>query len=200
VVAIVRGGSGRRTAAVLDTIVDAGLTCVEVTLNTPGAIKEITEARRRCGAKAEIGAGTVRSARQAQAALAAGAQFLVSPHVGVDIARVARSAGVPYYPGAFTATEISSAWDAAAAAVKVFPSGLGGVPYLRAIRGPLDDVPLIPTGGVNPSVAEELIAAGAFAVGAGGWLIGDALDDDGDLRALANRASALRDAAGGRSK
>ena len=197
VVAIVRGGSGRRTAMVLDAIVGAGLTCVEVTMNTPGAIEEITAARRRFGDDAEIGAGTVRSAAHAKAVVDAGAQFLVSPHVGLDVARFAGSAGVPYYPGALTATEIVAAWDAGATAVKLFPSSLGGPPYLRAISEPLDDVSLIPTGGVNPATAEQLIAAGAIAVGAGGWLVGDALQDDGDLRALAERASVLRDAVAG---
>jgi 2-dehydro-3-deoxyphosphogluconate aldolase/(4S)-4-hydroxy-2-oxoglutarate aldolase len=190
VVAIVRGGDGQHTSAVLDALIGAGLTCAEVTLNTSGALDEIAAARRRFGAAAAVGAGTVRSARDAETALDAGAQFLVSPHVCPDVARVAVQRDAPYLPGAFTPTEIVTAWEAGASAVKVFPAGLGGPRYIHDVRGPLDEIPLVPTGGVSAANAGEFIASGAIAVGAGGWLIGDALAG-GDVGALADRAAAL---------
>lgn len=194
VVAIVRGGSGERTAVVLDALVDAGVTCLEVTMNTPGALADIAAARARFGAAAEVGAGTVRTVEHAQAAFDARAQFLVSPHVGVDVARWAVQQRLAYYPGAFTATEVMTAWQTGAAAVKLFPANAGGPRYLRDLRAPLDDIPLVPTGGISATEAGEYVAAGAVAVGAGGQLIGDALKPDGDLDALRERCRAFLEA------
>ncbi|WP_019631741.1 bifunctional 4-hydroxy-2-oxoglutarate aldolase/2-dehydro-3-deoxy-phosphogluconate aldolase [Actinomadura atramentaria] len=194
VVAVVRGTRGDRTAAVLDTLVRAGVRCLEVTLNTPGALDAIRAAADRLPALAdgpiEVGAGTVRTAADATAAVRAGATFLVAPGTGAEVAAAARDLGVAHYPGALTPTEVETAWNLGATAVKLFPARALGPGYLRDLREPFRDVPFVPTGGVSAATAGEYVAAGAVAVGAGGSLIGDALDG-GPLDALADRARAL---------
>ncbi|NEA28573.1 bifunctional 4-hydroxy-2-oxoglutarate aldolase/2-dehydro-3-deoxy-phosphogluconate aldolase [Actinomadura bangladeshensis] len=190
VVAVVRGTRADRVADVLDTLAAAGVRCLEITLNTPGAPDALRAARDRLPAGTELGAGTVRTAAEASAAVAAGASFLVAPDTRAEVAAVAREHGVAYYPGALTPNEVARAWDAGATAVKVFPAGAFGPRYLRDLRGPFRDVPLLPTGGIGPRDAADYIAAGAVAVGAGGSLIGDALDG-GSLTALADRAARL---------
>src|SRR5205085_3252039 len=127
-----------------------------------------------------VGAGTVRTVDDVEAAVDAGAVYLVSPHTDPALCARAGQLGAAYLPGAFTPTEIVAAWSAGAAAVKLFPARLGGPRYLRDIREPLPDIPIVPTGGVSAENAAEWFAAGAVAVGAGGSLIGDALDG-GDL-------------------
>jgi 2-dehydro-3-deoxyphosphogluconate aldolase/(4S)-4-hydroxy-2-oxoglutarate aldolase len=193
VVAIVRGRSGERTDAVVDTLVAAGIRSVEITLNTPGALDAIRAARGRYGDDVEIGAGTVRTPEQVDAAAAAGAAYVVSPHTAARIGARAGALGLGWYPGAFTATEVITAWELGATAVKLFPASTGGPRYLRELLAPLDDVRIVPTGGVSATNAGEFIAAGAVAVGAGGSLIGDALSG-GSLDALAERARDLLDA------
>jgi len=193
VVAIVRGGSGGDTAGVIDTLVQAGVRSIEVTLNTPGAIEALRAARDRLGADVELGAGTVRSPDEVAAVAEAGAEYVVSPHTSVRIGARAAALGLAWYPGAFTATEVVTAWELGAGAVKLFPASVGGPRYLRELRAPLDDVLIVPTGGIDAGNAGDYIAAGAVAVGAGGWLIGDALAGGGRA-ALAERARDLLDA------
>jgi 2-dehydro-3-deoxyphosphogluconate aldolase/(4S)-4-hydroxy-2-oxoglutarate aldolase len=193
VIAIIRGGAGARTAAVVDALVEAGLRCVEITLNTPGALEALAAARQRYGSDVEFGAGTVRTPDQVDAVAGAGAAYVVSPHTSARIGARAGALGLGWFPGAYTATEVVTAWELGAAAVKLFPASVGGPRYLRELRAPLDDVRLIATGGVDATTAGEFVAAGAVAVGAGGSLIGDALTG-GSLAALADRARALLDA------
>lgn len=133
--------------------------------------------------------GSVTSAEQVAAVLDAGADFVVSPGVCAEATRVAVAAGVACYPGGFTATEILTAWELGAPAVKLFPAATGGPRHLRDLRGPLPGIPLIPTGGVAIEQIGEYLAAGAAAVGLGGPLIGDALGG-GSLDALRERAGA----------
>ncbi|MCO5970540.1 bifunctional 4-hydroxy-2-oxoglutarate aldolase/2-dehydro-3-deoxy-phosphogluconate aldolase [Actinoallomurus soli] len=190
VVAVVRGTSGDRTDAVLDTLTTAGVRCLEVTLNTPGAIDSLRAARRRLPGDVELGAGTVLTAEQVDAAADAGASFVVAPDTRPQVAERAAARGIAYYPGALTPTEIGAAWELGASAVKVFPAGTFGPGYLRDLRGPFRDIPLLPTGGIGVDVAGDYIRAGAIAVGVGGPLLGDALDG-GPLDALADRARRL---------
>jgi 2-dehydro-3-deoxyphosphogluconate aldolase / (4S)-4-hydroxy-2-oxoglutarate aldolase len=188
VVAILRGKqTGEHLPAVIDTLVANGIRCLEITTNTPGALAALAAARSRYGDEVELGVGTVLTGEQVAAAREAGAQFVVCPHTDPAIADAALAAGLGYYPGAFTATEVLSAWRLGATAVKVFPASVAGPRYLRELRGPIDDVPLLPTGGVSIESVPEYLAAGAIAVGMGGPLIGDALDG-GDLTELAERA------------
>src|SRR2546421_5279698 len=190
VVAILRGRRAEHLDTVLDVLVDAGIRSLEVTLNTPGALEAIRRARTRFGEEVSVGAGTVRTVADVEDAVAAGAQFLVSPHTDPALVARARELAVAYLPGALTPTEIVTAWNSGAAAVKLFPARLGGPRYLRDLREPLPDIPIVPTGGVSAENVGEWFAAGAVAVGVGGTLIGDALDG-GDLTALTARATEL---------
>jgi 2-dehydro-3-deoxyphosphogluconate aldolase/(4S)-4-hydroxy-2-oxoglutarate aldolase len=192
-IAILRGRDATHLDAVIDTLVEAGVRTLEVTLNTPDALGALRRATGRLGERALLGAGTVRSTTQAREAVAAGARFLVCPHTDPEIGQVALESRVAWLPGAFTATEVVAAWAAGATAVKLFPARLGGPRYLRDLREPLNDIPIVPTGGVSVESVADWFAAGAAAVGAGGPLLGDALDT-GDLAALRGRAASMLDA------
>jgi 2-dehydro-3-deoxyphosphogluconate aldolase/(4S)-4-hydroxy-2-oxoglutarate aldolase len=200
-VAILRSRSGDRLDAVCDVLLDAGVRCLEVTMNTPGALNV---ARRLVGEArfgVELGVGTVRRVAEVEAAAETGAAFVVAPNTDAAVGRRAAELGLGWFPGALTPTEIAAAWDLGATAVKVFPAGVAGGPrYLREVRAPLDDVLLVPTGGVAMDDVPGYLAAGAVAVGMGGPLIGPALEDDEDLALLAERArAALAAVARGRS-
>jgi 2-dehydro-3-deoxyphosphogluconate aldolase/(4S)-4-hydroxy-2-oxoglutarate aldolase len=197
VVPILRGKkTGEHLAAVIDTLVSAGIRCLEVTTNTPGWHRVVEAARDRYDDAVELGVGTVRTLDQLALADEAGAGFIVSPHTDPVLGAAAADRGLGWYPGAFTPTEVLAAWAHGATAVKLFPASLGGPKYLRELRGPIDDVPILPTGGVTLQAVPEYLAAGAVAVGMGGPLLGDALDG-GDLAALADRARRVLDAIAG---
>ena len=137
----------------------------------PGAVKVIAEAVARYGDQFLIGAGTVLDQDQARACIDAGARFVVAPIVDVATIAVCRRAGIPVLPGALTPTEVVQAWRAGADFVKVFPcSAVGGASYLKALKAPLPDIPLVPTGGVTLETVGAFFAAGASAVGVGGDL------------------------------
>ena len=192
-IAIVRGRSDEHLDAVLDSLAEAGIRSLEVTLNTPGALDALRRASDRLGAGVVLGAGTVRGAADARDAIGAGARYLVSPHTDPAIGEVAREAGVAWLPGALTPTEIVAAWSAGATAIKLFPARIGGPRYLRDLREPLDDIPIVPTGGITAESIVDWFAAGAAAVGAGGPLMGDVLAT-GDLAGLRVRAGQMLDA------
>ncbi|MGY1795437.1 bifunctional 4-hydroxy-2-oxoglutarate aldolase/2-dehydro-3-deoxy-phosphogluconate aldolase [Geodermatophilus sp. SYSU D00525] len=200
-VAILRGRSGERLAAACEVLLDAGVRCLEVTMNTPGALEVVGRLTADVGAGTEIGVGTVRRAEDVDRAADAGAVFVVAPNTDEAVGRRAAERGLAWYPGALTPTEIARAWDLGASAVKVFPAGSAGGPrYLREVRGPLDEVLLVPTGGVGVEDVSGYLQAGAVAVGMGGPLLGRALEDDAELAGLADRARAALDAvARGRS-
>lgn len=190
-VAILRGRSGTHLDAVCDTLLEAGVRCLEVTLNTPQALTVVRRLADEARPGVEIGVGTVRRAEEVDAAADAGATFVVAPTTSPAVGERAAARGLGWYPGALTPTEIATAWNLGATAVKVFPAGSAGGPrYLKEVRAPLDDVLLIPTGGVAVDDVPGYLRAGAVAVGMGGPLIGAALDGDDDLGALARRARA----------
>jgi 2-dehydro-3-deoxyphosphogluconate aldolase/(4S)-4-hydroxy-2-oxoglutarate aldolase len=193
VVPILRGKkTGDHVPAVIDALVGSGIRCLEITTNTAGAFDAVAAARQRHGASVELGIGTVLTADQVAAAAGAGATFVVSPHTDPAVGAAAAEHGLAWYPGAFTATEVLAAWRYGATAVKLFPASLGGPKYLRELLGPIDGVPILPTGGVTVEAVPDYLAAGAVAVGMGGPLLGDALDG-GDLTDLAARAAAVLD-------
>jgi 2-dehydro-3-deoxyphosphogluconate aldolase/(4S)-4-hydroxy-2-oxoglutarate aldolase len=136
-----------------------------------------------------LGAGTVLSVDAAERAVEAGAGFLVAPHTDPTIVEWAAARGIPTFPGALTPTEILAAWRAGAAAVKLFPASAVGPAFVREVRGPFRDIPLVPTGGVTAETAPSFIAAGAVAVGLGSWLTGS-----GDPATVAERAREVVDA------
>jgi 2-dehydro-3-deoxyphosphogluconate aldolase / (4S)-4-hydroxy-2-oxoglutarate aldolase len=193
VVAIARASSTRRVVAAVEALVQAGVTCVELTMTTPGAVDAIAALVSSLGDTACLGAGTVLTVQQARECIGAGAKFIVAPSAVADVVEFASAQGIPVLPGALTPSEIVAAWLAGAAGVKVFPASAVGPQYLRDVRAPLPDIPLIPTGGVAIDDVPKYFAAGAVAVGLGGPLFGDSLSDTGDLEALIARATRLRD-------
>jgi 2-dehydro-3-deoxyphosphogluconate aldolase / (4S)-4-hydroxy-2-oxoglutarate aldolase len=195
VVAIARAPSTRHMADAVETLVAAGIRCIELTLTTPGALACIASLVASLGAEACIGAGTVLSADEANACIDAGARFLVAPSAVPDVVTAAAAVGIPCLPGALTPSEIVGAWNGGAAAVKLFPASLGGPEYLRAVRAPLPDVAIVPTGGVAISDVAGFISAGATAVGLGGPLFANSLVD-GDCGALRERAAQAVEAIG----
>ena len=195
IVAILRSATAEHLEAVSETLARSGITCLELTLTTPGALEALARIRGALDRSVAVGVGSVITEAQAAAALEGGADFLVSPGVCAGVAREAVRNGVACYPGAWTATEIIAAWDLGAPGVKLFPAASGGPRHLTHLRGPLPDIPLVPTGGVDLGRVGEYIAAGAVAVGLGGPLIGDALQG-GSLVALGERAAAALRAVG----
>ncbi len=183
VVAIARRIDPARLSQVADELLGAGVRVLEVTLDSQDALGAI---ERLAGTRLTVGAGTVLSVREAADAVAAGAAFLVSPHTDVDVVRWADSRGVPALPGALTPTEVMTAWNAGAAAVKIFPASVAGPALIRELQGPLGFVPLVPSGGVTIDNARSLLDAGATAVGLGSWLTGCPPGE------VAGRARALR--------
>ncbi|HYH32294.1 MAG TPA: bifunctional 4-hydroxy-2-oxoglutarate aldolase/2-dehydro-3-deoxy-phosphogluconate aldolase [Pseudonocardia sp.] len=190
VVAILRAENADRAEAVVDVLVEAGVRSLELTLTTKGALDVVERLAARVPSDVEVGVGTVLTAQEVDRSVDAGATFVVSPSVDTEVIAAALHRGVASYPGAFTPTEISAAWKAGASAVKLFPAGSLGPGYLKAVRGPLPDIPVVPTGGIDTAAVGDWLTAGALAVGMGGPLIGDALSADGDLNALAERATA----------
>jgi len=169
-------GIGRRLEAssilpVADALLAGGVRAFEVTLDSPDAMAAIRAlAKHYSDGSLLVGAGTVLDVASATAAVEAGARFLVSPHTDGELIRWAVARRIPTFPGAFTPSEILAAWRAGASAVKLFPASTVGPSYVRELRGPLGDIPLIPTGGVTAETAGAFIAAGALGVGVGGWL------------------------------
>lgn len=170
VVGILRNFPGDLVAGATAAAQAGGLAAIEVTMNSPGAAAQITALRAQCGAAMGVGAGTVCTPTDLDTALAAGAQFIVTPVLVPAVIAACRARGVPVFPGAFTPTEIHQAWSLGADVVKVFPADGLGPAYFRALRGPLPQVRLMPTGGVTVETVAEYRRAGAFAFGVGGPL------------------------------
>lgn len=174
--------------ASLERLVSLGDVVFEVTMESENAAKDISWLKE---AGATVGAGTVLSRDQAKDALAAGAEFLVSPYLDDDLVSWAANKNVPFAPGALTPTEITRAWKLGAAAVKIFPASVAGPQLLRELRGPLGHIPLMPTGGMHAENVASFIQAGAIAVGVGGWLTSASLDE------LTSRWQRLKEAVAG---
>lgn len=187
VVGIIRGSSPEAAVAAGEVLVGAGVPLIEVSLVTPGALEAITALAQVPGCL--IGAGTVITEFDAEAAVEAGARFLVTPALTPGIA-AGSSLGVPVLGGAQTATEALDALAWGATAVKLFPASVGGPGYLKALRDPFPQVPFVPVGGVDLDRAREYLRVGAVAVGVGGPLVGNAAGG-GSLDALAERAAAF---------
>lgn len=184
IVAILRAPTADGFAAVADVLVEAGVTALEVTLTSRGAIDALAGLCRQLPSTVAVGAGTVLTTDDVKAAVDAGATFLVSPALDADL--VAASP-VPFYPGTFTPTEIYAAHRAGAPLIKLFPAAGLGPRFLRDVRAPLPQVRIMPTGGVKLEDIADWLLAGAQAVGLGSPLIGDAATG-GSLTALAVRA------------
>jgi 2-dehydro-3-deoxyphosphogluconate aldolase/(4S)-4-hydroxy-2-oxoglutarate aldolase len=191
VIAILRSRDAGRLVEVSDVLAETGIAAIEFTLTTAGAIDALREYAKAKPDGVALGAGTVLDEEMAEAAVAAGATYLITPAVRPAVVAAAKRLGVAVIPGALTPSEILATWESGVTAVKVFPAPLvGGPGYLRAVRAPLPDVPLIPTGGVGIDDARAYLDAGAIAVGVGAPLVGDACEE-GSLDALRERAERL---------
>ena len=172
IVPVVRASSAEEAVAVAEVIREGGIPILEITMTVPGAISVIAELSKRYGDEVLVGAGTVLDPETARSCIAAGAQFIVSPALNIHTIEFCKVQRIAVFPGALTPTEVVTAWDAGADAVKVFPcSAMGGASYLRALKAPLPEVKLVPTGGVSLANANDFIAAGAWAIGVGADLV-----------------------------
>lgn len=189
IVPVVRAPSAKKALAAAEAVAAGGITIVELTMTVPGALDAIAELVKRAGKDIVIGAGTVLDAQTAQKCFDVGAQFLVSPGFDLETVKAARVAGKLIMAGALTPTEVIMAWKAGADFVKVFPaSAVGGPSYLKALRGPLPQVPLVPTGGVNLNTAADFLRAGAAALGIGGELVSAAALESGNTTPITEAA------------
>jgi len=171
IVAVVRSPDSRQLVEVARALADGGVTVVEITMSVPGALDVVRQVRDALGDRVLLGAGTVLDPETARAALLAGAEYLVAPTVNLDVIRLCQRYDKIVMPGAFTPTEILSAWEAGADIVKVFPADVLGPAFLKAVRGPLPQIRLMPTGGVDLTTAADFLKAGACCLGVGGQLV-----------------------------
>ena len=188
-VAILRFPRPDPLADVCHALAEAGVKVIEITFTVPRAHRVLEQVSDRLGDQVLLGAGTVLDGETARAALLSGAQFLVSPHFAPDVLDVALRYGVVCMPGAFTPTEVVRAWQAGADVVKIFPADVLGPGYLKALRGPLPQVRLLPTGGVNLETGPRFLQAGAFALGAGSSLAPQAMIQNGDWEGIRRLAA-----------
>jgi len=171
IVAVVRAPDPAGLVEVIRALAAGGVTVAEVTLTVPNALDVVREAKKALGDGVLLGAGTVLDPETCRAALLAGAEFIVSPTLNLDVIRLCRRYDKLVMPGAFTPTEILAAWEAGADVVKVFPADVVGPAFFKAMRGPLPQIRLMPTGGVDLTTAAEFLKAGACCLGVGGQLV-----------------------------
>ncbi|MCX6092073.1 MAG: diaminopimelate decarboxylase, partial [Candidatus Bipolaricaulota bacterium] len=191
--AIIRMDSADDLVRIAEAIRDGGISSIEITMTTPGALQAIAAAAEQLDGTL-LGAGTILDAATARAAILAGARFLVTPTVEPDVIEMGHRYDVAVISGAMTPTEILAAWEAGADLVKVFPADVLGPRFLKAVRGPLPQIPLVPTGGVTAETAGEYIRAGAALVCAGGWLVDSKTVAEGRYDVLTLRARELVEA------
>jgi 2-dehydro-3-deoxyphosphogluconate aldolase/(4S)-4-hydroxy-2-oxoglutarate aldolase len=170
-VAVVRAADPTNLVDVIRSLADGGVTVAEVTFTVPDAVEVIRAAKKQLGDQVLLGAGTVLDAETARAALLAGAEFVVSPTLDCDVIKLCRRYDKLVFPGAFTPTEVLAAWEAGADVVKVFPADVLGPAFFKAMRGPLPQIRLMPTGGVDLNTASEYLRAGACCLGVGSQLV-----------------------------
>lgn len=184
IVAVVRSSSSEQLVEVARALADGGVTTIEITMTVPGVLDVLRAVRKSLGDEILLGAGTVLDAESARAALLAGAEYVVAPTVDLDVIRLCRRYDKIVMPGAFTPTEILTAWQAGADVVKVFPADVGGPAYLKAIHGPMPQIRLMPTGGVDLTTAADFLRAGACCLGIGGSLVEKKALQEGDMQRI----------------
>src|SRR5437588_938898 len=171
IVAVVRSPDSRQLVEVVRALADGGVTVAEITMTVPGALDVLRQVRHALGERVLLGAGTILDTETARAALLAGAEYLVAPTLNLDVIRLCQRYDKLVMPGCFTPTEVLAAWEAGADVVKVFPADVVGPAFFQALRGPLPQVRLMPTGGVDLNTAAEFLRAGACCLGIGSQLV-----------------------------
>jgi 2-dehydro-3-deoxyphosphogluconate aldolase/(4S)-4-hydroxy-2-oxoglutarate aldolase len=186
---VVRASSAAQAKAACEAVCKGGVPVAEVTMTVPGAIDLIAQLVKEMGKDILVGAGTVLDAETAQRCIDAGAEFLVSPGFDAATVKLANAQGKLIMAGSLTPTEVITAWKAGADIVKIFPCGnVGGPKYIKALKGPLPQVPMVPTGGVNLQTAVDFIKAGAEALGIGGELVSSAAMKAGNYAEITEKA------------
>src|SRR5256885_10061113 len=171
IVAVVRSPDSQQLVEVARALADGGVSVVEITMSVPNALDVLRQVRQALGDRLLLGAGTVLDPETARAVLLAGAEYIVAPTVNLDVIRLCQRYDKLVMPGAFSPTEVLTAWEAGADIVKVFPADVVGPAYFKAFRGPLPQVRLMPTGGVDLTTAAAFLKAGACCLGVGGQLV-----------------------------
>ncbi|HOJ32125.1 MAG TPA: bifunctional 4-hydroxy-2-oxoglutarate aldolase/2-dehydro-3-deoxy-phosphogluconate aldolase [Candidatus Hydrogenedentes bacterium] len=196
IIAVVRADSGGDDLVrIVEAVAEGGVHCIEVTMTTPGALGCIeTAAKKLQGADVLLGVGTVLDAESCRLAILAGAEYVVTPTLKPSVIEMARRYGKPVCCGAYTPTEILTAWEHGSDLVKVFPASVGGPEYIKAIKGPLPQIPLVPTGGVELNNIADFIKAGAAALGVGGNLVSKKLVAARDFAGITANARAFAEA------
>jgi 2-dehydro-3-deoxyphosphogluconate aldolase / (4S)-4-hydroxy-2-oxoglutarate aldolase len=189
IVAVVRSESSAALVNVVQALAEGGVSVAEVTFTVPDALEVIREARRAAGDSVVLGAGTVLDPETARAAILAGAEYIVAPTLNLDVIRLCHRYDKVVIPGAFTPTEVLTAWEAGADIVKIFPADVGGPAYLKAMHGPLPHLRLMPTGGVDLTTAAGFLKAGACCLGVGSALVDPKAIASGDLTRIRDLAS-----------
>jgi 2-dehydro-3-deoxyphosphogluconate aldolase/(4S)-4-hydroxy-2-oxoglutarate aldolase len=188
IVAVIRAENGDLLVDVAESLLAGGVEVMEVTFTVPRAVQVLEKVADRLGDRILLGAGTVLDAATCRTALLAGAQFIVSPSLHLDVIKMCKRYSKVVMPGALTPTEVVTAWQAGADIVKIFPSEITGPRYLKALHGPLPHVRLMPTGGVNLETAGDFLRCGACALGVGSSLVDPKLVAAGDLKKIENLA------------
>lgn len=193
-VAIIRASSGDRLLEVAEALCAGGIDVIEATFTVPGILKIIEQLSDAIGDRVLLGAGTVLDTESARASILAGAEYIVTPTVNTDVIELCKRYDKVVMAGAFTPTEILTAWQAGADIVKVFPADVGGPAFLKAVHGPLPQIRLLPTGGVNLETLPNFVKAGACAVGLGSALVEKDALERGDMARVEELARAYVDA------
>src|ERR1700722_10716168 len=171
IVAVVRSPDSQQLVEVVRALADGGVTIVEITMTVPNALDVVRAVRQALGDRLLLGAGTILDPETARAALLAGAEYLVAPTLNLDVIRLCQRYDKLVMPGAFTPTEILAAWEAGADIVKVFPADVVGPAFFKAIKGPLPQIRVMPTGGIDLTTAAAFLQAGACCLGVGSQLV-----------------------------
>jgi len=191
VVAIMRAKSSEQLIEAAEAVRAGGIRAIEVTMTTPGALAVIEKAVAKFSKEVLFGAGSVLDPESARSAILAGAQFIVCPTYKPETIEICKRYAVPVMPGAYTPTEILSAWEAGADIVKIFPASVGGPAYIKALKGPLPHIRMAAVGGVDLTTISDFFKAGVDMVGVGGELVSQALLDNRDFTAITERAAAF---------
>jgi 2-dehydro-3-deoxyphosphogluconate aldolase/(4S)-4-hydroxy-2-oxoglutarate aldolase len=193
IVAIMRANSSEQLLAAADAVLAGGVNAIEVTMTTPGALRVIEEATTKYGDEVIFGVGSVLDPETARAAILAGAQFVVCPTLNLRTIETCKRYSVLVVPGAYTPTEILTAWEAGADMVKVFQASVGGPAYIKAVKAPLPQVKLVPVGGVNLKTTADFIRAGSEIVGVGSSLINHKLLEAKEFETISENARQYRE-------
>jgi len=189
IVPVVRASSAKQALRAVEAVCAGGIPIVEITMTVPGAVEVIAQLAKSMGSEVLIGAGTVLDAGAAERCIDAGAEFIVSPGFDLETVKFANRRDKLMIAGALTPTEVITAWKAGSDFVKIFPCGtVGGAKYIKALKAPLPQIPMIPTGGVNLNTAADFLIAGAAALGIGGELVSASALESGNTAPIVDAA------------